>query len=48
MPVILRTADEIETWLTAPAAEALKLQAPLPDGSLRIVRRGGKKDGDDA
>ena len=48
MPVILRTEEEIETWMTAPAAEALKLQAPLPDGALRIVRRGGKKDGDDA
>jgi putative SOS response-associated peptidase YedK len=44
MPVILRTKDEIETWLTAPAEEALKLQAPLPNGSLRIVATGVKKD----
>jgi putative SOS response-associated peptidase YedK len=29
MPVILRTAEEVTTWLTAPAAEALKLQRPL-------------------
>jgi len=29
MPVILRTDDEIETWMTAPAEEALKLQRPL-------------------
>jgi putative SOS response-associated peptidase YedK len=32
MPVILRTADEIEAWLTQPAEEALKLQRPLLDG----------------
>jgi hypothetical protein len=29
MPVILRTPAEIETWITAPAEEALKLQRPL-------------------
>ena len=45
MPMILTTPEAIETWLTAPAAEALKLQRPLPDGSLRIVARGEKKDG---
>ena len=44
MPVILTKPDEIETWLAAPAAEALALQRPLPDGSLRIVARGKKKD----
>lgn len=44
MPVILTTQDEIETWLAAPKEEALKLQRPLPDGSLKIVRRGVKKD----
>jgi len=38
MPVILTTPDEVETWMTAPPDEALKLQRPLPDGSLRIVR----------
>jgi putative SOS response-associated peptidase YedK len=37
MPVILRTAEEVETWLTAPREIALHLQRPLPDGSLRIV-----------
>jgi len=26
MPVILTTAEEIDWWMTAPAAEALKLQ----------------------
>ena len=42
MPVILTTAQEIETWLTAPADEALKLQRPV-DG-LQIVARGVKED----
>jgi putative SOS response-associated peptidase YedK len=44
MPVILRSEDEIETWMKAPAAEALKLQRPLPDGALRIVAAGAKED----
>lgn len=44
MPVILTDPAEIEAWLTAPAEEALKLQRPLPDGSLRIVATGQKKD----
>ena len=45
MPVILTKPEEIETWMTAPTEEALKLQRPLPDGSLKIVARGEKKDG---
>jgi putative SOS response-associated peptidase YedK len=44
MPVILRTPEQVETWMTAPPEEALKLQRPLPDGSLRIVARGVKED----
>jgi putative SOS response-associated peptidase YedK len=44
MPVILTTQDEIETWLTASTSDALKLQRPLPDISLKIVGRGVKKD----
>jgi putative SOS response-associated peptidase YedK len=44
MPVILTTETEIEHWMTAPAQEALKLQRPLPDGSLRIVMTGEKED----
>ena len=45
MPVILRTPEEFDAWMSAPAAEALKLQRPLPDGALRIVAQ-GVKEGD--
>ena len=44
MPVILTTPDEVETWMTAPPDEAMKLQRPLADESLRIVARGVKED----
>lgn len=45
MPVILRTAEEIEFWFTASPGEALELQRPLPDDALRIVATGPRKDG---
>jgi putative SOS response-associated peptidase YedK len=48
MPVILTTPEEIETWMTAPPAEALALQRALPDQMLRVVARGSKKDGEPA
>src|SRR6201989_2473234 len=35
---------EIETWMTAPAEEALELQRPMPEGTLAIVARGERKD----
>lgn len=44
MPMILRTPEEVATWMTAPTAEALKLQRPLPDGLLRIVAHRTKED----
>jgi putative SOS response-associated peptidase YedK len=47
MPVIPRSQEEIEHWMTAPAPEALELQQALPDGTLKIGARGGKKDGDE-
>ncbi len=43
MPVILRE-DEWDTWLHAPAEEAMKLQRPWPDDRLKIVKRGPDKE----
>ena len=45
MPVILTRREQIDAWLSAPNAEALKLQRPLPDDALRIVARGRRDDG---
>jgi putative SOS response-associated peptidase YedK len=44
MPVILTNPQEWQKWLTAPTAEALALQRPLPDGLLQIVAEGGRTD----
>jgi putative SOS response-associated peptidase YedK len=46
MPVIFRTREECDRWMTAPLAEAMELQRPLADGALRIVARGTPTDGD--
>jgi putative SOS response-associated peptidase YedK len=46
MPVILTTPDEFETWLSAPADEALALQRPLPNESLKVVATGKRADGE--
>ena len=45
MPVILRTVEEIDAWLTLSTPEAMTMQRPLPDGTLRIVAQGERSDG---
>jgi putative SOS response-associated peptidase YedK len=45
MPVVLRTREEIDTWMPEPPGVALRLQRPLPDGSLIVVARSEKRDG---
>ena len=44
MPVILTKPEEWRLWLTAPAADALRLQRPLADGMLQIVAEGVRED----
>ena len=44
MPVILRTREEIDLWMTEPWSQAAKLQRPLPDATLQVVARGLKQD----
>jgi putative SOS response-associated peptidase YedK len=44
MPAILTTPEECEAWLSAPIGHALKLQRPLPDGSLQVVAMVEKPD----
>jgi putative SOS response-associated peptidase YedK len=39
MPAIPTTLDELDRWMTAPAAEALQLQRPLPDEALQSAAR---------
>lgn len=41
MPVILRTREEVDAWLTLPTVEALEMQKPLPDGALQLVTKSG-------
>ena len=48
MPVILTEPDDMDAWMRAPWAEAAALQRPLPDGALKIVARGERKDGEAA
>ena len=36
MPVVLRTPEECETWLSAPKEVALELQRPLPEGLILL------------
>jgi putative SOS response-associated peptidase YedK len=44
MPVILRTAEECDAWLTAAPTEALTMERPAPDDALKIVVTGEKED----
>lgn len=45
IPVILRSPEDIDTWMTAPWETARMLQRPMPDGALAVVARGQKSDG---
>jgi putative SOS response-associated peptidase YedK len=37
MPVLLLTDADVETWLTAPTEEALKLQKPAADDAVIVL-----------
>ena len=44
MPVLLLDEAARETWMNGTVDEALKLQRPVPDGTLKIVAIGPKED----
>ena len=44
MPAILRTEAEWKTWLAGSVVEALALQKRAPDGTLKVVATGERKD----
>ncbi len=43
-PTILRSEEEIDLRMNAPIDEALSLQKPLPDETLKVVRSGVQSD----
>lgn len=45
MPVLLTNREARETWLTGSVEEALALQKPAPDGTLKVVATGSRRDG---
>jgi putative SOS response-associated peptidase YedK len=44
MPVLLTREEEFETWLRAPAEEALALALEYPPTQMRIVQEGSFKE----
>lgn len=45
MPVLLTTAEEYDTWLTATVQEALMLHRSWPDVAEVVVAQGMKPNG---
>ncbi len=44
MPVLLLNEADREMWLTGSIEDALKLQKPAPNGTLKIVATGRRED----
>jgi putative SOS response-associated peptidase YedK len=44
MPVLLLSERDRETWMTAAVEDALTLQHPAPDGTLKIIATGHRED----
>jgi putative SOS response-associated peptidase YedK len=44
MPVLLTREEEFETWLRAPAEEAMALAREYPPEQMRIVQEGFEKE----
>jgi putative SOS response-associated peptidase YedK len=45
MPVLLLDREAREMWLNGSVEDALALQGPAPDGSLKVVATGSRQDG---